>query len=220
MRRLILATAALAACTAAPAFAQTTPSITFYELPAYLGKSVTVREPVANLVSTSIARRAQSARVTGDWTVCTAADYEGSCRQLSANAPALAITGLAKKVVSLRPTETGNEEYSDGTSTSASTGTATATATGAISAARLADLDVGAGTEGQDTEYFARPQLSTQQVSAGSSDRTSADAFCRLAGYASSAYSGRARVQTSNLLDAGTGATARGYALRDVLCRR
>lgn len=219
MRRLILATAALAACTAAPAFAQTTPSITFYELPAYLGKSVTVREPVANLVSTSIARRAQSARVTGDWTVCTAADYEGSCRQLTANTPALALTGLAKKVVSLRPTETGNEEYSAGTSTNAGTGTAT-TATGTISAARLADLDVGAGTEGQDTEYFARPQLATQQVSAGSSDRNSADAFCRLAGYASSAYSGRARVQTSNLLDAGTGATTRGYALRDVLCRR
>lgn len=216
MRRLLL-TAALAGLAATPAAAQTAPSITFYELPAYLGKSVTVRGPVANLVTSSVARRAQSARVVGDWTLCTAAEYEGTCRQLTANTPALAITGLAKKVVSLRPTESGDEEYSD--TANATTGTGTA-ATGTISAARLADLDVAAGTEGQDTEFFARPQLATQQVSAGSSDRNSADAFCRLAGYASSAYSGRARTQSSNLLDASTGATARGFALRDVLCRR
>ena len=197
MRTILLASAALAA-TAGPAFAQSE-SITFYELPAYLGRSVTVTTATPDLAANSVARRAQSARVRGSWTVCTGADYDGTCRELTANVPALAVQGLNRRVVSVRPTDSEDDEVSSG---------------------GVGDLDVDEGVRGQDVEFYARPSLSGGQVSAGANDRTAADAFCRAAGYGSSAYSGRSRVTASNLVNVSNGARVRGYALRDVLCRR
>lgn len=213
MRTLILAAAAAVSVLPATARAQDN-SITFYEYPAYLGKSVTVTGPVPTLAATSIARRAQSARVTGSWTVCTAANYQGTCSELTANTPALLAIGLARKILSFRPSEIAETE-----SGTTATATTTPPATGAAGV-KLADLDVDAGVEGQDTEFYVRPALAKNEVAAGSNERTSADIFCKSAGYGASAYSARSRTQTSNLIDISTGTRVRGYALRDVLCRR
>lgn len=193
---------------AVPAAAQTTAdSITFYELPGYLGRSETVTAATKELAASSIARRAQSARVTGSWTVCPTANYAGACTTLTDDVPSLVLAGL-NKIVSLRPT---------GTSTpSAATAPGTATAP----TVNLADLDADPGTEGQDTAFFARPAFGNVQVAAGTNDRVAADAFCKQAGYTSSLYAGRARAQASGIIDMTTSTKVRGFPLRDVLCRK
>ena len=199
---------------AVPAAAQTAPgSITFYELPAYLGRSETVTAETKGLPASSIARRAQSARVIGSWTVCPTEDFAGTCTTLTTDVPSLALVGLNKKIVSLRPTAAG---------TSASTGSASGTQTAPTTAAavNLAELDADAGVEGQDTAFFARPALGNVQVAAGTNDRTAADAFCRHAGYTSSLYASRARAQASGIIDITASAKVRGFPLRDVLCRK
>lgn len=204
----------LVLATAAPALAQTTataekPSITLYSLPAFLGQSITVTEATPNLSQSGFANRAQSARVTsGTWVACRGAAYAGQCQTITGDVPTLSILGLNKKVLSLRPNVT---------TTAGSTGTSSTT----TPAAALADLDVGEGVEGQDVSFFARPTLQNQQVSAGAAtDRTAADAFCKLAGHGTSVHAGRARTQVSNIWNVTTGARVRGYPLRDVLCRK
>jgi hypothetical protein len=199
---------------AVPAAAQTAASsITFYELPAFLGRSETVTAETKGLPASSIARRAQSARVIGAWTVCPTENFAGTCTTLTADVPSLALVGLNKKIVSLRPTAAD---------TSASTGSASGAPTAPTTAAavNLAELDADAGVEGQDTAFFARPAFGTVQVAAGTNDRTAADAFCRQAGYTSSLYAGRARAQASGIIDLAASAKVRGFPLRDVLCRK
>jgi hypothetical protein len=70
MRILILA-AAVSALPLSMTAAQTTtaPSVTLYELPGFLGRSVTVTAATPDLATQSFARRAQSARVVGEWEV-------------------------------------------------------------------------------------------------------------------------------------------------------
>lgn len=205
--------AILVLAAAGPAQAQATaekPSITLYSLPAFLGQSITITEATPNLTQTGFANRAQSARVTsGTWIACRGASYAGQCQTLQGDVPTLSLIGLNKKVLSLRPNVTAG-------TASGTTTTAAATAP----AAALADLDVGEGVEGQDATFFVRPTLQGQQVSAGAADRTAADAFCKLAGHASSLHAGRARVQVSNIWNVTTGVRGRGYPLRDVLCRK
>lgn len=200
---------------AVPAAAQTAAgSITFYELPAYLGRSETVTTETKGLAASSIARRAQSARVTGSWTVCPTENFAGSCTTLTTDVPSLALVGLNKKIVSLRPAAAGPA------STSASTGSASGTPAAPATAVNLADLDADAGVEGQDTAFFARPAFGNVQVAAGTNDRTAADAFCKQAGYTSSLYAGRARAQASGIIDITTSTKVRSFPLRDVLCRK
>jgi hypothetical protein len=211
MRTLILAGAAVAA---APAAAQSD-SITLFELPAYLGRSVTISAETPDLATQSFASKARSAQVTGSWTACTAAKFGGTCRPLTGSIPTLAINGLDRKIVSLRPTNAATNT----TSAAAPAAGAAAAATTAA-AVKLDDLDADPGTEGQDVAFFARPSLSKSEVSAGSNDRTAGDAFCKAAGFTGSVYTSRARVQASGLIDLATSTKVRGFALRDVLCRR
>lgn len=201
---------------AVPAAAQTTAgSITFYELPAFLGRSETVTAETRGLPASSIARRAQSARVVGSWTVCPTESFAGNCTTLNSDVPSLALVGLNKKIVSLRPTVAA-------TSTAASTGSSAGTQTTPTTAGavNLSDLDADAGVEGQDTAFFARPAFGNVQVAAGTNDRTAADAFCKQAGYTSSLYASRARVQASGVIDITASTKVRGFPLRDVLCRK
>jgi len=180
----------------------TTASITLYELPAYLGRSVTITSATTDLATLSFARRAQSARVRGEWEVCPQIAYQGTCRTLNANVPVLSRSAA----VSLRPASATQQP-----------GEVTL---GAAASIDLESLDADDGTEGQDTAFFARPAFAGVQVSAGSNDRAAADLFCSRAGFGGSAYASRARVQASNLIDLSARVRVRGYALRDVLCRR
>lgn len=197
----------------APALAQDsgTRSITLYELPAYLGRSVTVTAPTSNLAALGFAKKAQSARVKGSWEVCPQAEFKGSCQTLNANVQVFQLLGLSGQIASVRPI---------GLTATPATGSATTGSATTATKVNLADLDVDEGTEGQDTTFFARPAFQGSQVSAGSNDRTAADTFCKQAGHASSVYAARARTQVSNIIDVAAGTRVRGYPLRDVLCRK
>lgn len=206
----------LALAAARSALAQTATeqaSITLYSLPGFLGESVTITEATPDLARLGFANRAQSARVRGGtWIACREASFAGQCQTLEGDLPVLSLVGLNKRILSLRPQVATNP--TGGTATTAGGATAAAPATA------LADLDVGEGVEGQDTSFFVRPTLQGQQVSAGTNDRTAADAFCKLAGHTSSLHAGRARVQVSNIWSVTTGTRVRGFPLRDVLCRK
>ena len=211
MRPVVLAALALFAAT--PALAQTG-SVTLFELPLYAGRSVTITSATPDLAAQTFARRAQSARVTGSWQFCPEVNYGGTCRTVTGNQRALALLGAAGAVSSLRTTADAAAAPVGTTTTTA------ATTASAGTAVNIADMDVDAGTEGQDTAYFARPALARNEVSAGTNDKLAADAFCKAAGFGTSAYAGRARAQTSNLIDLSASTRVRGFALRDVLCRR
>ena len=211
MRPVVLAALALFAAT--PALAQTG-SVTLFELPLYAGRSVTITSATPDLAAQTFARRAQSARVTGSWQFCPEVNYGGTCRTVTGNQRALALLGAAGAVSSLRTTADAAAAPVGTTTTTA------ATTASAGTAVNIADMDVDAGTEGQDTAYFARPALARNEVSAGTNDKVAADAFCKAAGFGTSAYAGRARAQTSNLIDLSASTRVRGFALRDVLCRR
>jgi hypothetical protein len=212
-RKLFLIGLVIGAVT--PAMAQTADvgSITLYELPAYLGRSVRITSATSNLATVGFANRAQSARVQGSWEVCPETAYKGSCQTLTASAKVLQLLGLGGKIASVRPTPVTTGQ----TITSSTAGTATASPGTKVN---LADLDVDEGAEGQDTTFFARPSLQGNQVSAGTNDRAAADAFCKQAGQASSVYASRARTQLSNIVDVASATRVRGYPLRDVLCRK
>ena len=201
---ILFAGAAALGATAAEA---QTPTITLYELPAFLGRSVTVTADTPDLAAQSFAARARSARVTGSWQVCPSAKYAGTCRTLTADQPLL----QKSAAVSLRPTP--------GSTTSSTTGSPASNTSTAV-AVDLDSLDAAGGTEGQDVTFFATPTLSGTQVSAGSNDVTSAAAFCKLAGATSASAAGRARAQSSGLIDVAGRTKVRGYALRDVVCRK
>ncbi|MFW2830722.1 beta/gamma crystallin-related protein [Sphingomonas sp. ID0503] len=214
---------AIAALTATPALAQTAGQVTLYELPFFAGRSVTVTTATPDLNSVGFARRAQSARVSGSWQVCPDVKYAGTCQTLTSDQKALALFGLGGNIVSLR---TSAEAAAPTTSTATTTGTTATTSTGTATTAGpvkvdLSALDAGKGTVGQDTAFFARPTLGQLEIAAGSNDKTTADTFCKQAGYSSAAYASRARVQVSNLVDL-TAATKgnRSFPLRDVLCAR
>ncbi|MFC3713990.1 beta/gamma crystallin-related protein [Sphingoaurantiacus capsulatus] len=201
MRILILAAAAVALPLGA-ASAQTATSgasITLYELPGFLGRSVTITGSTADLTTQGFARRAQSARVVGEWEICGATSFGGTCQTLAANTPYLKRSGI----VSLRPTGSSlDDEFNSGTGVN------------------LDDMDPGDGTSGQDVTFYPRPTLGDVQVSAGTNDLTSAGAFCQRAGFSGAAYAARARVQASNIVDAQRGTRVRAFPLRDVLCKR
>src|SRR5688572_18962398 len=101
--RYELSLAALVLGAVMPAAAQTgdNGSITLYEYPAYLGRSVTITRATSDLASVGFARRAQSARVTGSWEVCPQPAYKGTCQALNANAQVLQLLGLGGKIASV-----------------------------------------------------------------------------------------------------------------------
>lgn len=203
MRTILAAGLILAAV---PAAAQPAPEITFYEYPAYLGRSVTVRSAIGELSAQSIVRRAGSARVTGEWTVCPEARFRGACRELTRSTPTLNLGGSSGAIVSLRPAV--DDRFDDAGEDAGDQRSA------------LEDLDADAGVEGQDVAFFARPSFNGVQVGAGANDRAAATAFCEAAGYAAVIHAGRARVRAGNVIDSTTGSRLRAFPLRDVLCRR
>lgn len=210
MRGISLTTFSLLLAT--PAAAQiATPSMTLFELPGYLGRSVTITADTPDLAKEGFAKRAQSARVTGSWQVCPAVTFAGACQTLNGNMPIL----KKSQIVSVRPTPSATTSVTPAAgSQSGATGTATA------AALDLDALDVGAGTEGQDMFFYARPSLSGSEIAAGTNDMTAATAFCKLAGQSTASSASRTRVQASNLIDVASKTKVRGFALRDVLCRR
>lgn len=200
----------LAAFAAGPALAQSsTPSMTLYELPGYLGRSVTVTSDTPDLATETFAKRAQSARVSGSWQVCPAVKFAGACRTLTDDVPFIS----KSKVISIRPTPTESAKAATAPAT-------TNTQTSSAAAIDLDALDVGAGTEGQDVSFYPRPSLGGTEIAAGTNDIAAATAFCKLAGGTSASYGGRARVQTSNLVDIAAKTKVRSYALRDVVCKK
>lgn len=199
--------AILAALTATAAVAQSgttqdSGSIALHVLPAFVGGATTLTAATPNTNVT-----ARSLRVTGSWQVCTAVNYGGTCTTVTSDQPLY--RGAA--IRSARPTPG---------STGATTTTGTTASAGATAKLDLDALDASNGTAGQDVEFFATPAFGSDQVSAGSNDKTSGDAFCKRAGATSSVYAGRGRVQQSNLIDLATATRVRGFPLRDVLCRR
>lgn len=200
MRIATLALLGAAALAAPAAVGQTTAadSLSLFAAPAYLGRAtaLTTASPNLNVV-------VRSMRVRGSWDVCAEANYAGGCQTITANQPLINMT-----VRSARPTPT---------STTIGGTTPTASTTAGIN---LDTLDAAAGTTGQDVDFYVTPAFGGDQVSAGTNDRTAADAFCKRAGAVSSVYAGRSRVQASNLIDLSGATKVRGYALRDVLCRR
>jgi hypothetical protein len=223
MRRIVVAfalalpLAALPAQVTSPGPTAYPGSVTLYEYPAYLGRSITVTAATPDLTVRAFARRARSARVFGEWQACPAATYQGACVILNRDQAVL----NRNAIVSLRPA--ADIDAATGTTTGTSTSTSTSTSSSSSTSSSTVDLDAldpDAGVEGQDVAFFARPSLGGSQVSAGANDRAAGDAFCVRAGFASSAYASRARVQASNLLDLATRLKVRAYPLRDVLCRR
>lgn len=178
--------------------------VTLYELPAYFGRSVTITSAAPDLATQSFAKRAQSAKVQGEWQVCSDVQYAGNCTTISTNQTYFARSTIA----SLRP---ASEAEASTPGSGAGTGS---------SPANLANMDVGEAVEGQDVAFFARPTLDGTQVATTSSPQSGGDAYCRLAGFTSATYVGRARTQTANVIDLVTGNRVRAYALRDLLCKR
>ncbi len=201
-RALLLAAAAALSATAASA---QTLTVTLFELPGYLGRSVTLSTDAPDLAAQL---RARSARVTGSWQFCPQASYAGTCRTVTANQPLL------------NPVPLSIRTSASATATPATPAAGTTATASANASVDLASLDAGGGTEGQDVTFFARPSLSGSEVSAGTNDLAAATAFCKLAGATSASAAGRARVQASNLIDATAATRVRGFALRDVVCRR
>lgn len=198
--RVTLALIAALAGTAAVAQTNTTAeagSIALHTLPAYVGGGTTL-----TTAAPSINVAARSLRVTGSWQVCPAVNYAGACQTVTADQPLY----RGPAIRSARPTP----------GTTAGTTTTGTTA----SALDLDALDTGNGTTGQDVDFYATPAFGSDQVSAGTNDKTAGDAFCKRAGASSSVYAGRGRVQQSNLVDLSTATRVRGFPLRDVLCRR
>ncbi|MFS0738337.1 beta/gamma crystallin-related protein [Sphingomonas sp. 1P06PA] len=210
MRSALFIAAALAPM--APGQAQSpSASITFYELPAYIGRSVTLTTDSPDLATQGFAKRAQSARVVGEWQVCPQSGFAGGCQTLNADQPLLRKSTVASARRSGASAQTASSSSTSNSSTAAaSTGTAV----------DLDTLDASSGTEGQDVAFFATPTLSGTAVSAGSNDVAAGTAFCKVAGYATAAYAGRARSQSSNIIDIAAKVKTRGFALKDVLCRR
>jgi len=204
-RALLLAAAAALSATAASAQTTSPGTVTLFELPGYLGRSVAVSADTPDL---SAQLRARSARVSGSWQFCPQASYAGTCRTVTANQPL-----LNPVPVSIRSTAST-------TGTTAATPATPATSATATAAIDLSALDAAGGTDGQDVTFFARPTLSGSEVSAGTNDLAAATAFCKLAGATSATAAGRARVQASNLIDVTAATRVRGAALRDVVCRR
>ena len=197
MRTILLAAALAGVTVVASAQTSTTGTLTLFELPGYLGRSVTITADTPDLAAQL---RARSARVTGSWQLCPRTSYAGTCRTITSNQPLLNPTPA-----SVRATASATET------------TATSSTSAAVD---VAALDAGGGTEGQDVTFFARPMLSGSEVSAGSNDLAAATAFCKLAGATAASAAGRARAQTSNLIDVTAASRVRGFALRDVVCRR
>lgn len=213
MRGIILTALTIAAIS--PAAAQTAaPTMTLYDLPGYLGRSVTVTTDTPDLATESFAKRAQSVRITGSWQVCPGVKFAGTCRTMTASMPYV----KKSQIASIRPTPT---TVATTTETPTSATAATPSAAGQTAAAvDIEALDVGSGTDGQDVTFYARPSLGGTEVSAGTNDITAATAFCKLAGSTSASYAGKARFQTSNLVDIAAKSKVRAYALRDVVCKR
>jgi hypothetical protein len=200
-------------------------TVTLYEYPGYLGRSVTISGATPDLATLGFANRARSARVLGEWQVCPLAIYQGSCQRLSGDSALISRSMIA----SLRPYADaqaavgGTSSSGSGSSSSSSSSSGSSSSSSGSSGSGIVDLDAldaDSGTEGQDVAFFARPSMGGTQVSAGSNDRSSGDAFCVRAGFSSSAYTSRARVQASGLIDLTARTRVRGFALRDVLCRR
>jgi hypothetical protein len=223
--RIPIMVAALLAST--PALAQSS-AITFYELPFFAGRSVTVTAATPDLATVGFARRAQSARVSGSWQVCPETKYAGTCQTLTGDQRALAIFGLGGVISSVRTTADAtkaSEDAAKATTPATTTPTPTTPAAGAAATGPtkvdLSALDAGRGTVGQDVAFFAVPKLGGSEVSTGTTDKAAGDAFCKAAGYTSSLHASRARVQASNLIDmAAATKGVRSYPLRDVLCTR
>ena len=167
---------------------------------------MTVTADTPDVATQGVAARARSARVKGSWQFCPQVNFAGTCRTVTGNQPLI----TPSQVRSVRASASA-------TTGAAAAGTAATTTSAAVD---LQTLDVQGGADGQDVTFYARPTLGGSEVSAGSNDLAAATAFCRLAGASSATAAGRARVQASNLVDATAATRVRGYALRDVLCRR
>lgn len=172
---------------------------------------MTITAETPDLAKEGFAKRAQSARVTGSWQVCPAVTFAGACQTLNGNMPIL----KKSQVVSVRLTPSAAASV-----TPAAGSQGAATPTSATAVLDLDALDVGAGTEGQDVFFYARPALSGSEIAAGTNDITAATAFCKLAGQSTASSAGRTRVQASNVIDIASKTKVRGFALRDVVCRR
>lgn len=184
------------------------PSITLYELPGFLGRSVTITGTTPDLATQAFAKRARSARVVGDWEICAQVNYGASCQSFTTgNQPLLSKAGI----VSLRPTGASAD---DDNGNNANNGSQYG------QGVDLDEFDANDGIASQDVSFFAQPMLGGVQVSAGTNDLTAARAFCERAGFSGAAHAGRARVRVANIVDTSGRARVRAFPLRDVLCRR
>lgn len=223
MKTALAAAAALAALSAGAASAQQFPypygaqpqpygnagygaSITFYEGRNFSGRQITISGEERDFARIGFNDRAQSARTNGAFRACQDSELRGRCERLSGSIPDLDRLNIGRSISSVREDAGG---YAGGGYGFEDDRDDYGRPEGAYGNPRRD------GVEGRTVVFFARPNVSGNDIAARG--QGSADQFCRASGHGSAVYyaqgerSRRAVDQDGRLVDA--------PALRDVLCR-
>lgn len=158
------------------------PEIILYERDGYGGRSVRLRDPIANLNNQSFNDAARSARTRGRWVVCEHANFEGRCRTIEGDLWDLNGVGLANRVSSVRPADDwGGGGFDPGYPSGG--------------------VDYGGATRGRTAVFFPRPSFGGGQPAPIRRDaRSTADDFCRRAGMREAAYFSSERAGREDVL--------------------
>jgi hypothetical protein len=148
------------------------PEISLFERDGYGGRSVRLRDGIANLNNHGFNDTARSLRTRGRWIVCEHANFEGRCRTVQGDLWDLNGIGLANRVSSLRPADDFGGGYDPGYPGGNPGGS----------------VDYGGAAQGRSAVFFPRPAIGGQPVVTRRSARGAADDFCRRAGMREAGY--------------------------------
>ncbi|HYF23764.1 MAG TPA: beta/gamma crystallin-related protein [Caulobacteraceae bacterium] len=189
-------------------------SVTFYELPNFEGRSITVNRNETDFVRLGFNDRAQSMRVDGTWLVCEHVDLKGRCETVSGDVRDLTRIGLNRMVSSARNLDDGwgggrpgGDRPGGGRPDDDRPGRPD-----------RPDWDNGGGerSEGRFHVFFRRPQLEGYDLIA---NRANADQFCRRQGLGTAVFfDGTDRARRA--VDYNRRFATNAAALRDVLCAK
>jgi len=217
-KSLAVGLAALAALTATVAVAQNggrydergrRDTVTFYELPNFEGRSITVDRNESDFTRLGFNDRAQSVRVDGTWLVCEHVNMQGRCQTLSDDVRDLNRIGMTRMVSSARNLDDG---WGGGRPDDDRPGRP------GNDRPDRPDWDQGGDerADGRFHVFFRRPQLNGYDLVAS---RAAADQFCRRQGLGAAVFfDGTDRARRA--MDANGRMTREAPALRDVLCRK
>lgn len=165
--------------------------IVLFEGDGYGGRSVRFRDAIPDLGRQALNDGSRSLRARGRWVVCEDANYRGRCATVDGDVISLDRIGMANRISSLRPAGRGDDDWNDGGWDPGRDG-----------------VDTSDAAQGRTAAFFPRPRLGGQPVFLRGDARSTADEFCRRAGYRSSAYVSVEQVGR------------RSDAIADVLCVR